>query len=93
MGYQMLSKDELEQIAKEFGLAPVLKPDQIQISDGVISVYQNVWWKSSNGPVIVSLSDSNHLQNAKNYPNAYAIHEPKVFCSYTKPEGLTWVLG
>lgn len=89
----MLSKEELAQIAKEYGLTPVLKPDQIQISDGVVTVQQSVWWKAADGPRFISLQDSNHLQNAKLYPNVYSIGKPKVWCSYSKPDGSIWVLG
>jgi hypothetical protein len=89
----MLTKEELEQVAIHFGVQPALTAEQIRISDGIASIYQNVWWKASNGPEYVSLQASNHLQNAKSYPDVYSIDKPKVWCSYSKPDGVTWVLG
>ena len=74
---QLLTQEQLQQIAKEFGLKFVALPDNmLKISDGVCSNIDKVWWKCKTGPELVKASE--HWDNMQSYPNVYCIEKPGI---------------
>lgn len=74
---QLLTLEQLQQIAKEFGLEFVNAPDNtLKISDGICTQSDKVWWKSETGPELVNASDD--WDNIQHYPHFYSIEKPFV---------------
>jgi len=70
----LLTREQLDQIGKEFGLMPIA--ESIQVRDGIVYKGDMVWWRNEKCPEYVN--SANDWFNIKKYPDVYQLDQPKV---------------
>lgn len=73
----MLTQEDLEQIADVFGLTFVKKEEEtFRVRDGSVGLDDMVYWHGEGGLEHTLVSNPDHFQNLKSFPDAYSIQKP-----------------
>ena len=71
------TEDQLRELETVFGLT---RKDTIPVRDGVVARGTQVWWRSCEGPQLITAGE--HWDNIMSYPTAYQLDEPRTIIQY-----------
>jgi hypothetical protein len=77
----MLTNEDLDQIAKVFGLDRLDSPQELPVRDGIVKRGEGIWWRYCTDPEWV-IADGANWDNILEYPQLYSHAKPKTKLVY-----------
>ena len=73
MDTRHFTEEQIKELETIFGLKHI---ESLPVRDGIITRNQKLWWRSKNGPELVSAE--NHWLNINDNPDLYQLNQPKI---------------